>query len=100
MGIRQDLWTKIYDTINDFENIQDIIIYGSRAKGNFRKFSDIDLTLVGEGLVHTDLFTILDRLEDLNLPFEIDLSLLSEIDNPQLVAEIQEHGISLKDILY
>jgi predicted nucleotidyltransferase len=42
---------KIQSVFTQFPEIQKVIIYGSRAKGNFKMGSDIDLTIVGENLI-------------------------------------------------
>ena len=69
------------------------ILYGSRAKGNYRAGSDIDLTLQGEDLSFSDLVRIATELDDLLLPFNIDLSLLQSIENPDLIAHINRVGV-------
>jgi uncharacterized protein len=72
--------------------IQRAIIYGSRAKGNFRPGSDIDLTLDAPGLMFSELLRINGELDDLMLPYTIDLSLLKQIDNPSLLSHIERVG--------
>ena len=73
-------------------HVERAIVYGSRAKGNYRNGSDIDITLEGPALTFTDLMRIETALDDLNLPWEIDLSLISHIDNPDLLAHIARVG--------
>lgn len=68
------------------------VLYGSRALGRERPGSDIDLTLLGEHLQHRDLLDIELALDELLLPWKIDLSLLAHIDNPSLLAHIQRVG--------
>ncbi len=86
---------RLVEAIRECEKVTDIILYGSRAKGAYRKFSDIDLTLKGEGLKREDLYPILERIEDLYLPYEIDLSIYSAIDYAPLKEEIDRYGIKL-----
>jgi len=85
----------IQNTFRAFPGICEAILYGSRAKGNFRPGSDIDLTLKGNGLSHQDLLNIELALDDLLLPYKIDLSLYHQIDNPQLLDHIARVGKSL-----
>jgi predicted nucleotidyltransferase len=73
-------------------NVERAIVYGSRAKGNYRNGSDIDITLDGPELTFADLMRIETALDDLMLPWEIDLSLLSHINNPDLLAHIARVG--------
>jgi len=68
------------------------LLYGSRAKGNFKPGSDIDLTLRGEGLTLSLLGDIDAALDDLLLPYEIDLSIYEQLDHAELVAHIDRVG--------
>lgn len=77
-----------------YPDIEQVIVYGSRAKGTHRPGSDIDLTLVGD--LDWQTFHELEiELDDLLLPYQIDLSLLSQIDNPDLKAHIERIGQTL-----
>lgn len=73
--------------------VDEAILYGSRAKGNYRYNSDIDLTLRGEALTLTTLYQIENDLDDLMLPYKIDLSIFHEIGNPDLVNHIERIGV-------
>ena len=54
--------------------VQEVWLYGSRAMGRFRSGSDIDLTLVAPGLRHDDRLRLMGALDDLLLPWSIDLA--------------------------
>ena len=59
--------------------VQEVWLYGSRAIGRHRPGSDIDLTLVAPGLGHHDRLRLMAALDDLLLPWSIDLSLQHEL---------------------
>jgi len=82
----------IKDTLREFPKISEAIIYGSRAKGNYRPGSDIDLTLKGCDLSHRDLLDIELALDELLLPYRLDLSLHHQLDNTQLLDHIARAG--------
>lgn len=67
-------------------------IYGSRAMGRFRPGSDIDLTLRGDLLTMTDLLAIDREIDDLHLPYKVDLSLYSQIEDAALRDHIDTAG--------
>ena len=92
-GLSAETISKIQTVFKNFTEIEKAIIYGSRAKGNFRKGSDIDLTLVGEQLDLSILHKIENELDDLLLPYKIDLSILKQIQNPMLVQQIESIGL-------
>ncbi|MDF1589164.1 MAG: nucleotidyltransferase domain-containing protein [Gammaproteobacteria bacterium] len=75
-----------------FPQVEKVIIYGSRAKGNFRLGSDIDLTLLGRQLNGLVLSHILVDLDDLNMPYMLDVSLFDQIGSDDLVSHIERVG--------
>lgn len=77
----------------NYPKIEKILIYGSRAKGNFKNGSDIDLSLIAPNLNITDLLKIENEVEELMLPYKVDLSLLHLIENPEVVDHIKRIGI-------
>ncbi len=75
-----------------FPAIRKVIIYGSRAKGNYKPGSDIDLTICDDQFSLADLMRLEVELDDLLLPYKIDLSLKSRITNPELIDHIERIG--------
>ncbi len=72
--------------------IRRAIVYGSRAKGNYRPGSDIDITLDAPDLGFDAYLRLCSKADDLMLPWRIDLSLLPQIDNPDLLDHIERVG--------
>ncbi|PCI97914.1 MAG: hypothetical protein COB15_06970 [Flavobacteriales bacterium] len=77
---------------SEYEDIEEVIIYGSRVKGSFKNGSDIDLTLKGKDLTLKTMFSIEDKLDDLLLPYTIDISIFSQINNSELIDHINRLG--------
>jgi predicted nucleotidyltransferase len=69
--------------------IEGAVLYGSRAKGNFKPGSDIDMVLKGLELNLKLLNKISIDLDDLLLPYTFDLSLYHQINNPDLIDHIK-----------
>jgi len=92
-GLKIATIAKINEVFAAHPNIEQAILYGSRAKGTFRNGSDIDLTLRGDTLTHRELSRIENELDDLLLPYKIDLSLFRQIDNPKLIGHIERVGV-------
>ena len=67
-------------------------IYGSRAKGNYKAFSDVDLTLEGTTLTRRHLLRLATQLHDSSLPYQFDLSLYDTLKNPDLLSHIGRCG--------
>ncbi len=73
-------------------HIEKAILYGSRAKGNYREGSDIDLTLIGPSLDALELSQLENELDDLLLPYTVDLSLYHQITTLELLQHIKRVG--------
>ncbi len=91
-GLTQEIWQQINTIFANYPSVTEVVLYGSRAKGNYRSGSDIDLTMKGEGLNLKLLNKIANDLDDLLLPYTFDLSILAQIDNHDLIAHISRVG--------
>jgi predicted nucleotidyltransferase len=72
--------------------IAEVVLYGSRAKGSHRDGSDIDLTLKGGEMTTKWLLGLSSKIDDLLLPYEMDLSIFDYIENPDLIDHIHRVG--------
>jgi predicted nucleotidyltransferase len=84
---------KICGIFTQFPTIHKAVLYGSRAKGNYKPGSDIDLCLFGENLNQTLLYRIEEALDDLLLPYTFDLSDYYNLSNQDLINHIDRVGI-------
>ncbi|ACT96435.1 nucleotidyltransferase domain-containing protein [Dyadobacter fermentans] len=92
-GLSEKTIKAIHGVFANHPPIERAILYGSRAKGNYRKGSDIDLVLVGAALDLSLIFKIELELDDLMLPYRIDLSAYHQIENRELVEHIDRAGV-------
>lgn len=90
-GLKNSVINRIGSVFEPYEKIEKVIIYGSRSMGNYRNGSDIDLSIKG-GLSTRNFYSILQNLDDLNLPYMIDLSIFEDIDNSNLIDHINRRG--------
>jgi len=91
-GLGEQVVAMICDVFKVHPEVESVMLYGSRARGNYKVGSDIDLTMQGEALDYRLLSTINQELYDLPIPYTVDLSILSEISNPNMVEDIQRAG--------
>ncbi|MCE7070725.1 nucleotidyltransferase domain-containing protein [Dyadobacter sp. CY327] len=92
-GLSEKTIIAVQNVFRKYPNVEKAILYGSRVKGNFRNGSDIDLVLVGDKLTLSDQFRIETELDDLLLPYRIDLALYHQIENEDLVGHIDRMGM-------
>ena len=76
-----------------FPAVEKAVLYGSRAKGNYKPGSDIDLTLHGQALTAALCGDIAEKLDELLLPYMIDLSVFDNLKHPELEAHIERVGV-------
>lgn len=91
-GLKEQTINKIIKVFQSFPEIEQVILYGSRAKGTNKPGSDIDLTIKGKEL-NLQLINKIDlELDDLLLPYTFDLSIYNQIDNHELLEHIKRVG--------
>ncbi|MEQ9299315.1 MAG: nucleotidyltransferase domain-containing protein [Cyclobacteriaceae bacterium] len=93
-GLKESTIQKINSVFERYSQVDEAVIFGSRVKGNYENGSDIDLTLKGKNLSLQLLFSIENDLDDLLLPYKIDLSIYNKIENQDLIDHICRVGIS------
>ena len=95
VGIDNNELRKIKSAIASVEGVDKAILYGSRAKGCHKPFSDVDISLVGKDLSIKDLLYLHTVLDDMLLPYEIDINIFDRITNDKLKEHILRCGIEL-----
>ena len=96
-GLSESTIQKICAVLSRHPRVEKAILYGSRAKGNYKNGSDIDLTLHGAELTLNLIYRILDDLDELLLPYTIDLSAFKNIGDPDVIEHIQCVGVTFYD---
>ena len=96
-GLDNTTTERIQARLSNFGEVDKAVLYGSRAKGNFKQGSDIDLTLCGSGLSLRILHKIENELDDLLLPYKIDLSIFEQIADPDVIDHIRRVGGACKE---
>ena len=72
-GLSDTVIKELQDVFSRHANIEKVLIFGSRSKGNFREGSDIDLALIGNGIDYRQLLEILCEIDNLELLYSVDL---------------------------
>lgn len=91
-GLPNHVVDALIELFKQHPHIEQVKLYGSRAKGNYRPGSDIDLCLVGLKLTLKELFQIELQIDDLLLPWKVDLTVKHKIDHPALLDHIDRVG--------
>jgi predicted nucleotidyltransferase len=84
---------KLCSIFKQFPSINRVILYGSRAMGNFKPGSDIDLTIDGDDFSTDELLSVMSKIDDLMLPYKVDLSIFHSLDHEDLLDHIKRVGL-------
>ena len=94
-GLSATTLSKLNSVFARHNAIDSVLIYGSRAKGNYRTGSDIDLTIKGSEIPFSEFMQIEDQIDDLMLPYTVDLSQYRQLENADLIAHIDRVGVKI-----
>ena len=92
-GLQQRDLTEIINTLEQYPEVKETIIFGSRAKGNYKKGSDVDISLTGNEIDSNIISTISYHLnEESSLPYYFDVVHFEEISEVKLTEHINRVG--------
>jgi predicted nucleotidyltransferase len=91
-GIEEKHTLQILNLFKPFSANLQVLLFGSRAKGNYREGSDIDLAVKGSGFKLSDRDQLLSQYENLYLPWKLDVVVYSSIEEPALKEHIDRVG--------
>jgi predicted nucleotidyltransferase len=94
-GLTEKAIALIANVFKKFPEVTQVKIFGSRAMGNYRQNSDIDLVLFGE-ISNKALGEIAHQLDMLPLPYIFDIKCYNDITHEGLIEHIEKFG---KDFL-
>jgi len=94
-GIPIAVINSIVSTILKSTNIDKIVLFGSRAKGNFKKGSDIDIALFSKNLSYDELIKIKANVGELMTYYSIDIVDFNGLKNDDLKDHILRVGKTL-----
>jgi uncharacterized protein len=96
LGLLESDLNKIISILREENKIEIALIFGSRAKGNFKKGSDIDLALFGNSID----FEIVNKIsyllnEETNMPYKFDVLNYNALSEKELINHIDRVGIEI-----
>jgi predicted nucleotidyltransferase len=85
-GLSEKLLKSMEDIFKLKPQVERVLIYGSRAKGNYSKGSDIDITIVAPEMNFSEYLRLYSMLEDLEIPYRLDVTKYEMLED-----NIKEH---------
>ncbi|MGE4489022.1 MAG: nucleotidyltransferase domain-containing protein [Kiritimatiellales bacterium] len=95
-GISETQLNLIKEAVSRFDEIESAVIFGSRAMGNYKPGSDVDIAIKGRKITARTVSALSSLLnEELPLPHFFDVVHYNTLDNKALIRHIDEHGNTL-----
>lgn len=83
----------ILEAVKKYSEIEEVIIFGSRAMGNYKKGSDVDIALKGKYVNRKVVCRLSDDLnEEYPLPYFFDVVNYNDVSNEELKRHIDNVG--------
>ena len=95
-GLKEGILDSIVNILKQYKEIERASIFGSRARGDYKPSSDIDIVIYGDLLTNTINTKIYFEIEELYIPFKIDLINFNTLDNKNKIKEnIEKEGVDI-----
>jgi len=91
-GLSAETVQRLYRVFRSYPKIEEAVLFGSRAKGNYKRGSDIDLALKGVELTWADIGDIAEAIDDLLMPYETDLLIYEQVNHDAVKEHIDRVG--------
>ena len=91
-GLSERIRADIRQVFGHYPAIERVLIFGSRAKGNARPGSDIDLAVIAPEITDAEFARLWNAIDDLPLVFKVDLLHWDRLANPRLKDKIPREG--------
>ncbi|MBV5329616.1 MAG: nucleotidyltransferase domain-containing protein [Chlorobium sp.] len=92
-GLLQQDMDEIIDILQKFPGVEEAILFGSRAKGTYKKGSDIDIAIKGKGIDHAVVASLAFLLnEESAMPYFFDIVHFDDISEQELMEHINRVG--------
>jgi predicted nucleotidyltransferase len=93
-GISEKSYDLILSIFKNYPEVETVIIFGSRAKGNFRQGSDIDLAIKGQACSPELALKISGIInEQIPVPYSVDVVDYNSLENLELKVHIDRVGL-------
>ena len=92
-GLSEDTYIKLKEVVNKYGNYK-FKIFGSRARGDYKNNSDIDIAIEGN-IDRKEKFNILDDFDKLDIPYTMDIVFMQDINKKEFLESIIKEGVNI-----
>jgi predicted nucleotidyltransferase len=91
-GINELSINILKNIFSKYENIKEVNLYGSRAKGNYHDRSDVDLVICNSNIDRQLLGNLILEINNSNFPYMVDIQVFENLKNEKLIEHINRVG--------
>ena len=91
-GINESSMDILNTIFSKYEQVNEVVLYGSRAKGNHNDRSDVDMVICNSKIDRHVLGEIILEINNSNFPYTIDIQLFENLKNEKLIEHILRVG--------
>ena len=91
-GLDDNIFNQIGEIFGKYQDIEKVILFGSRAKGSYKKGSDIDIAIVSKSMDLKTLHDIENEIDEMMMPYIFDIKIYHNIKNSNLLEHINRIG--------
>ncbi|MEK0439654.1 MAG: hypothetical protein RLZZ504_570 [Bacteroidota bacterium] len=92
-GLTDHELSQLQSALGTIKGLEKAVVFGSRATGKHKAQSDVDIALYGDGVGFGAIFDLEDALYDAGFPYELDILLVSIIQDERLKAAIERTAV-------
>ena len=93
LGIKKELYKDLVNIFSSFYSIDKVVVYGSRARGDYKDWSDVDLCIYSDVITHDEKSDIVGRIDELHTALKFDVTVFNKIRKEALSDRIKSQGI-------
>ena len=95
LGIKKHLLIQIQNIVSKCTSVEKTLIFGSRARGNYKENSDIDIAVLGKNISLKELNIIVDSLNELSTALDFDVINIQNLSKKELLDNILKDGVEI-----
>lgn len=89
----EKLIKKLNIIFKKYPEISKVLLYGSRSRGDYGRYSDVDLCIFGDKITHSILAEINMDIYEIDTPLSFDIVWFNEINKRPLIENIIKDGV-------
>lgn len=92
-GLKDSIIIKIKKVLTKYDEIEKALVFGSRARGDYKKTSDIDIAIFSDNITSTRLNLLRNDFDELDIIYTVDVVDFQKLSKEELKNNIINDGI-------